>query len=335
MSTTASFTVGASGTTPFSYQWRRNSTNLVNAGNVSGVATTNLILSSVSFSDAASYTVVVSNSAGAVTSSVAVLTVTCPAINVSPASLPNGMAGTAYNQTNTASGGSSPYAFAIITGSLPVGLNLNTNNGAITGTPTETGTNTFTVAATDANGCAGSTNYTVSIACPAITVGPASLPGGTVNTAYSQTNTASGGVGATTFTITSGALPAGLNLNTNNGAIGGTPTTPGTNTFTVTATDTNGCTGSANYTVVIASPIITVAPITLATPGMGTNGDFQFTLTAGANTGVGIQASTNLSDWTLIGTGVTDTNGSLFFDDTNTPNFPDRFYRALSPIPQP
>jgi hypothetical protein len=325
--TTATFTVSATGTSPLSYQWRKNTTNLTNAGNVSGVTTTNLTLTNLALGDAGNYTVVISNGSGAITSSIAVLTVMCPGITVEPASLPDGTAGMAYDQTNTASSGSGPYSFVVTGGSLPTGLNLNFNSGVISGTPTSFGTNTFTVTATDVNGCTGSSSYTMVIACPTITVAPASLADGTVNASYLATNTASGGVGSTTFAVTSGSLPAGLNLNTSSGVISGIPTSAGTNTFTVTATDANGCMGSSNYTLLIANPM-TVGPISLTAEGFGTNGNFQFQLSSSTNTGFGIQASTNLSDWTNIGSGVTDTNGTLLFQDTNAADFPGRFYRA-------
>src|SRR5882724_7362559 len=115
--------------------------------------------------------------------------------------------------------------------------------------------------------------------------------------------------------VTSGALPTGLDLNTNTGVISGTPSSVGTNTFTVTATDANGCTGSSNYTVTIASPANSIGPVTLSSAGFATNGDFQFTISSSTNTDFGIQASTSLADWTLIGSGTTDTNGMLFFQD--------------------
>jgi len=107
----------------------------------------------------------------------------------------------------------------------------------------------------------------------------------------------------------------------------------GTNTFTVTATDANGCTGSSNYTVTIASPANSIGPVTLSSAGFATNGDFQFTISSSTNTDFGIQASTSLAVWTLIGSGTTDTNGMLFFQDTNTVAFPIRYYRAISPSP--
>ena len=55
--------------TSLSYQWRRNGANLVNGANISGAQTDTLVISDVGPGDAASYTVVVTNSAGGVTSS--------------------------------------------------------------------------------------------------------------------------------------------------------------------------------------------------------------------------------------------------------------------------
>jgi hypothetical protein len=78
---TVSFSVTASGTS-LAYQWIKNGTNdLTNGGNVSGATSSSLSLSGITASDAASYTVAITNSAGAVTSSNATLTVT----NVLPA----------------------------------------------------------------------------------------------------------------------------------------------------------------------------------------------------------------------------------------------------------
>ncbi len=74
--TTASFTVTATGTAPLNYQWRFNGNNLANSGRVSGATSTNLTITGVQLADAGNYTVVVTNAYGAVTSSVAVLTVT-------------------------------------------------------------------------------------------------------------------------------------------------------------------------------------------------------------------------------------------------------------------
>jgi hypothetical protein len=81
--TTAIFTVTASGTLPLSYQWRKNGSAMTDGGNVSGSSTNLLTLINVQDTDAASYTVVVTNIAGSVTSSVANLVVFDPPIILS------------------------------------------------------------------------------------------------------------------------------------------------------------------------------------------------------------------------------------------------------------
>jgi len=71
------------------------------------------------------------------------------------------------------------------------------------------------------------------------TITTASLPNGTVGTAYSQTLSATGDT-PITWSIPTGTLPASLTLNTNTGAISGTPSTDGTSSFTVKATNSVG-----------------------------------------------------------------------------------------------
>ena len=165
-------------------------------------------------------------------------------------------------------GGTAPYTFAVTAGALPVGLSLS-SGGALTGTPTAAGTFNFTVTATDSSTgtgpYAGTQSYSMTIAPPTIAVSPASLAAGTVGLAYSQTVTASGGTAGYTFAVTSGPLPAGLTLSTG-GVLSGTPTAGGSFNITITATDsTPGGSGgpftsSANYTLTINAPTITVSP---------------------------------------------------------------------------
>jgi len=194
----------------------------------------------------------------------------CPIITVNPATLPNGTVGTGYNQIVSASGGTPPYAFAVSSGALPTGLTLNSSTGAITGTPTAAGTFTFTITATDATGCSGSRLYTITIAstgCPAITLSPMTLPAATAQVFYSQSVTASGGTAPYAYTVSSGALPAGLTLNPATGLISGTPLQGGLFNFTIRATDTNGCIGSQPYTLSVVGAganIPTLDPRSLA-----------------------------------------------------------------------
>ena len=84
---TVTFNVSATGTAPLSYQWRLNGTGLVNAGGISGATTASLLLTGVQPIQAGSYSVIVSNAVGNVTSSNAVLSVDAgqpPVVNIQP-----------------------------------------------------------------------------------------------------------------------------------------------------------------------------------------------------------------------------------------------------------
>jgi len=77
------------------------------------------------------------------------------------------------------------------------------------------------------------------------------------------------------------------------------------------------------------------APLLVPTLAAGgfTNGNFQLQLASSTNTGFGLLASPDLINWTNLGWGFTDTNGTLLFQDTNAASFPNRFYRAYWPLP--
>lgn len=188
------------------------------------------------------------------------VTIACPSVSFTTASLPAGQAGVAYSQTlNVTPVGS--YTFSLVAGSLPTGLTLNTATGVISGMPSTTGTTTFTVKAQSSNGCSGTQNYTLVIGCPTIIVSPASLPSGSMGTAYSQALSVSPAGGNYSFAVTSGALPGGLALNPATGLLSGTPTANGSFTFTITATGFGSCSGSRSYTIVIGNggcPTITL-----------------------------------------------------------------------------
>ncbi|MFZ0826002.1 MAG: N,N-dimethylformamidase beta subunit family domain-containing protein, partial [Verrucomicrobiia bacterium] len=94
---------------------------------------------------------------------------------ITTTSLPSGMVNAAYSTTLAALGGTVPYTWSITGGSLPSGLALNTNSGAITGTPNNAGTFNFTVRVSDAS--SPTTNATsalsiiISPAVPSLIIG--------------------------------------------------------------------------------------------------------------------------------------------------------------------
>ena len=197
------------------------------------------------------------------------LTVSAPTLTVAPSTLSNPAIGTAYSQTLTASNGTAPYTFAITSGALPAGLSLS-SAGVLSGTPTAGGSFSFTVTATDANSFTASRAYTVTIGAATIALNPATVPGATLATAYSQTLTASGGIAPYTYAVASGTLPTGLSLNATTGVLSGTPTALGSSTFTVRATDSSTGTGAPysgtrSYTLTVGQTIGTASAISATT----------------------------------------------------------------------
>ncbi|MDI1315173.1 putative Ig domain-containing protein, partial [Prosthecobacter sp.] len=195
----------------------------------------------------------------------------CPAITLAPTTPAAGTVGVAYSQTISASGGAASYTFAVVSGTLPVGLSLNASTGVVSGTPTSQTSGNVTLRATDANGCQGTQSMTFAMGCPAITISTATLPLGTVGSAYSQTLAATGGSSTYTWTVTSGTLPAGLSLSSG-GVLSGTPTTGNAAgvSVTISATDSvNTCAGTKTYTLQIC-PVVTLSPTALNPPTVGT-----------------------------------------------------------------
>jgi hypothetical protein len=190
-------------------------------------------------------------------------------ITLTPATLPDGTYNQPYYRPITASeptvtGGETPSYTFYSKVTLPPGLSLN-DAGVLSGTPTQAGQFTFAIYAVDQNGYIGSRGYTMTVNSTPILVSvitPPGLPSGTANELYSGASfNASGGVAPYTFSITDpGDLPPGLSLsNTDQGnadneyQLTGTPTTGGSYTFTITATDANNYTGSNAYSLTIAT----------------------------------------------------------------------------------
>jgi large repetitive protein len=81
------------------------------------------------------------------------------------AALKGGITGTAYSETISAQGGTSPYTFAVTSGAVPTGTTMS-SGGVISGTPIVVATSTFTVTVTDSMGYTGSYTFSISVAAP-------------------------------------------------------------------------------------------------------------------------------------------------------------------------
>lgn len=249
------------------------------------------------------------------------------AFQITTATLPVAFAGESYNQRFLAAGGNYPYAWSISQGSLPAGLTMDAATGGVYGTPTIPGTYDFAVTVADRDGAQATRQFSLTVKEPfAITT--TSLPPGKLNEPYSQALIATGGQAPYVWTISAGALPAGLYLGASTGVISGTPTSIETAAFTVQIKDANDRISSASLSINVYSPVVT-PPVVLpfgttgvpysqtltATGGLSpytwtiSSGELPTGLSLNSATGeiAGIPTGSGHSDFTTL---VTDSNGS-------------------------
>jgi hypothetical protein len=159
--------------------------------------------------------------------------------------------------------------WSVQSGSLPPGVTLSTS-GALAGTPTSEGS--FQFVAKALNGSTSDTKaYTLAVRQPVTVKSPfasGQAARAEVGIRFTATATAAGGTGAYTWTVASGALPAGLALNAANGAIGGTPQSAGNVAFALTATDAEGRVATANGALTVA-PRLAIRTVRLKTARVG------------------------------------------------------------------
>jgi hypothetical protein len=242
-----------------------------------------------------------------------------PQVTIATTTLPAGISGRPYSATLTADGGLTPYQWSITAGGLPPELSLAAATGAISGTPTATGSFGFTALVTDSASQTQSAKFSIVInAAPQpLVILTAKLAAGTVNVAYAADVFASGGLAPYTWTVSGGALPAGLALNAATGQISGTPSAAGIFDFTTQVTDSLAQTKSAELTITINSP----PPVSILTSSLadGTSGvsysatlsasggitPYSWGITAGSlPSGLTLKSSTGEISGTPVATGV-------------------------------
>jgi hypothetical protein len=198
--------------------------------------------------------------------------------------MPQGATGQSYSQTFHGDGGCGPalpYQYKVLAGGLPPGLSLS-SAGTISGVPTQGGSYDFWIQLSDENPPSASwcvprtaeRQFSITILQGLNIVQNALNPKvATTSTAYSFQLTAEGG-GSQSWSVISGALPAGLALSSG-GAVTGTPTATGDFTFKVQVTD-GSRKDSETYTLSVVDPLKVSKAPSAAEVGL----PFAFTPTA-------------------------------------------------------
>ena len=330
------FSVTVGGLPPFSYRWLFNGTNLPAGANVSGVASNVLTLTAVSTNNAGSYSVVITNTSGSVTSSVATLTVNLLASTIALTSSAN-PSGYKDSLNFTASLGSSSATGTVQFLTNGVLFNAQTlAAGAATSAPIATlprGTNLI------AAQYSGDANY-----LPATNTLSQIVSNHPPVTAAFYTNRYAGlslkipvAVLANYWSDADGdALSlAGISVSTNGVVVtnsAGTLVYYNSNNvadlFVCAVSDGWGGTNFQNvYISVVALPTNAIPAITSVAPGA--NGTISINLAGMAGLTYVLQATTNLipsGNWLPLATNVPDTSGIWLLSEPAT-NLPQQFYR--------
>jgi hypothetical protein len=172
---------------------------------------------------------------------------TCPSFTMTPSgALTGGAAGQPYSTSLTQTGALGAPSYAVTAGALPPGLTLS-SAGAITGTPTATGTFNFTVTVSDNSGCSGSSAYSITTVCGPNPTSLNGLPALCDN--------------GTPYSLTQGS-PAGGSYSGTGVTAGSFDPAAGTQTITYDYTDPYGCAYSTSNTITVnTAPSVMQDPI--------------------------------------------------------------------------
>ncbi len=306
---TATFSVTATGTAPLSYQWSQNGTAI--SGATSSSYTTPAETTSASGTQ---FTVVVSNSAGNVTSNAATLTVNpapvAPSITTQPSSV-------------TITAGQTATFSVTATGTAPLTYQWKQNGTSISGataasytTPAETTTDNgaqFTVVVSNSAGSVTSSAATLTVnpapVAPSITTQPSSV-------------TITAGQTATFSVTATGTAPLSYQWSQNGTAISGA-----TSSSYTTPAETTSASG-AQFTVVVSNSVgnatssaatLTVNPAPVA-PSITTQPS-SVTITAGQTATFSVTATGTAPlsyQWSQNGTAISGATSSSYTTPAET-----------------
>ncbi|MEI3856159.1 MULTISPECIES: beta strand repeat-containing protein [unclassified Ensifer] len=272
-----------------------------------------------------SFTYTATNAGGTSSPATVTITVSAPTIVLPNVSLATGTVGTAYSETLTASGGTSPYTFSV-SGTLPAGLILS-SGGVLSGTPTVAGSYSFQIVATDSSTgpsapFSGSRGYTLNVNEIVPVAGAVSATVNANSSANPITLSLSGGT-ATSVAIGTAASHGTASASGTTVTYTPIPGYSGSDSFTYTATNSAGTSSPATVTITVNRPTLALSPAAGALPGGTTDVAYSQSMTASLGTapytyGLTISSGTlptGLSFNTATGTlsGTPTTTGTVNF----------------------
>jgi hypothetical protein len=239
-------------------------------------------------------------------------------VTIVPTTLVDGKANQPYAQLISCLGNIGACVFTPRESTLPAGITFDAAAGLISGVPLEPGDGSITIDAYDAARRTSVATLSLKVAPPDFSIMLPPATGAQVGSPVVVTPSVTGAIGATTWSIASGALPPGLELDSRSGVIAGVPATHGAFTVGVLARDSwterRDATASAMITVIPAA--LSIDPATLGNAVAGTPYSAAFTATGG--TGATVWALKNGS----LPEGMTlETNGALIGTPTSPASF--------------
>jgi hypothetical protein len=241
-----------------------------------------------------------------------------PPVRIVPATVPNGMFNVPYAQIMSCTPGFGPCAWEVLDDSMPAGLAFDLVSGVISGTPTEPTAGLLTLRAYDTTWAFNDAIAILHITIdpPVLTITMPDVPAAMVAQPFELAPSVSGALGSLTWKITSGTLPAGIDLDALTGAIAGTPTMWGTTSAVVQVEDEDrwGLNRTAVDTVTITVVPRPVQILTTALPDGIQRSPYQSQLAA--------TGGTRQYTWSVVGgavpPGLQVTANGLVFGEPQT-----------------
>jgi hypothetical protein len=201
----------------------------------------------------------VTDAAGHSASAAFRLTVMAPpvaSLAITNSALPAAATNTRYSTSLSAMGGVAPYQWGLVTGALPSGMQLQRSSGVITGLTATPGSYPLSVQVTDAAGHIAAGAFSLTVIGPtsaSLAIASSGLPSADASVPYTASLAASGGVTPYRWSLVTGALPPGIQLQTSGGFITGTTTRTGSYPISIRVTDASGHNATEAFSLTVSS----------------------------------------------------------------------------------